>query len=230
MERLKISVYTADTDVLCDGELFEKVYNSVTLSRRKKTDSLHLQKDRRLSLGAEYLLMSACRDYGIDYSAEEIMTDENGKPYFAHVPLRFNLSHSFNRAMCVISELPVGCDTEKIHCLNHDIAGRFFHKDEISMLDRCNDVSERTDQFFRLWTLKESFIKCVGLGIKIPLNSFCFKLQEDGTVEIEQNLNRNNYYFFESNGDNGYKYAVCIENSTDEKFSFDLSFKRIIIV
>ena len=76
----EISVYVADVSPLASPLLFERVYHSVSETRQRKTDRMKNPGDKRLSLGAEYLLMSALRDYGLDYGKEKILINENGKP------------------------------------------------------------------------------------------------------------------------------------------------------
>ena len=39
---------------------------------------------------------------------------------------------------------------------------------------------ERTAFFFKIWTLKESYVKAGGWGITIPLTEFSFELRPDG--------------------------------------------------
>ena len=43
---------------------------------------------------------------------------------------------------------------------------------------KIEDEHKRCEEFYRLWTLKESFMKVTGLGMKLPLDSFCFQLGE----------------------------------------------------
>ena len=94
---------------------------------------------------------------------------EHGKPYLPDYPqVHFNLSHSGNRVMCVVSAHACGCDVERID----------RRQKQIDMVIRCLAESEQrlaaasAVHFYRIWTLKESILKLSGEGIVIPLNSF----------------------------------------------------------
>ena len=62
-----------------------------------------------------------------------------------------------------------------------ELAHRYFAAAEIEALMRLPEHASgphsetRRDRFFRLWTLKEAWIKARGLGLKIPLGSFAFR-------------------------------------------------------
>lgn len=99
---------------------------------------------------------------------------EHGKPYLPDCPqVHFNLSHSGNRVMCVVSSLPCGCDVERVE----------RRQKNIEMVIRCLAESEQrlaavsAVSFCRIWTLKESILKLSGKGISIPLNSFEVSLE-----------------------------------------------------
>lgn len=204
-----INIYTADVSPLEDDALFEKAYQLVSEERKKKTDRMKQKKDKMLSLGAECLLIYACRNFGIDYDNEEILQSEYSKPCFANTPLFFNLSHSESRVMCVMADTEVGCDTEKIGKADIKIAKRFFSEEEYTMLEECETEKEKKNLFYRLWVLKESFMKCTGLGFHIPLDSFSIIPGE--TVKIKQSVDESRYGFIESETADGYKYAVCVK-------------------
>jgi 4'-phosphopantetheinyl transferase len=55
------------------------------------------------------------------------------------------------------------------------LAKRFFAPGEARLLASL-PTERRIDAFYRLWTLKESFIKAVGQGLSIPLDAFFFTL------------------------------------------------------
>lgn len=99
-----------------------------------------------------------------------------GKPRMADdtLDLRFNCSHSYDIAVYSIA---VGCelgvDIEKVRPLPtvREIAQRYFCPEEVFDIASV-PVAEREAAFFRCWTRKEAFMKAVGDGFRIPLNSF----------------------------------------------------------
>ena len=62
--------------------------------------------------------------------------------------------------------------------------------------------------FFRLWTLKESFVKALGKGILMPFDSFCIDFS-GGEISVRQNATSQQYFFKEYALCDGFKYAVC---------------------
>lgn len=62
--------------------------------------------------------------------------------------------------------------------------------------------------FFRLWTLKESFVKALGKGILMPFDSFCIDFS-GGEISVRQNVTSQQYFFKEYALGDGFKYAVC---------------------
>ena len=110
---------------------------------------------------------------------------EGGKPYLVSEPgIHFSLSHSGDWAVCAISDHPVGVDIEWCDPNRRDIASRFFHKDEIRYLNSLPPYA-RTDAFYSLWTLKESFVKSTGRGLDLPLRSFCVKLRSNTRPQLD---------------------------------------------
>ena len=203
----------ADVSALSDSCLYDKVYASVSDARRKKTDRLRFAKDKYLSLGAEYLLMHACRETGIDYFSEPAAADKNGKPYFISGCAHFSLSHANERAFCVLSGTPVGCDVEKTGSAPAGIASRFFSEAECRSLAACETETARDELFFTLWTLKESFMKCTGLGFRLPLNAFSIT-EEAGRILVRQTVEPAVFTFFTDTDADGYRYALCLKNAS----------------
>jgi 4'-phosphopantetheinyl transferase len=113
----------------------------------------------------------------IDYS-------DKGKPHLKHHPgIHFNISHSGQWVVCAISAQPVGIDVEVIRPYKLKIAKRFFSPEEYGNLMN-KDENERIGYFFELWTLKESYLKALGKGLTLALNSFTVS-GSDGTFAIK---------------------------------------------
>lgn len=94
--------------------------------------------------------------------------------------LYFNLSHSGRYAVCAVSDYPIGIDLEKKVDKNHTIARRFFHENEVRVLEQINGENIANRTFLEYWTMKEACVKQVGKGLQIPLDSFWIQTFANG--------------------------------------------------
>ena len=133
--------------------------------RRRHILSYLRPQDRKLSLGAWRLLERMLKQHGI--SALDVTAGANGKPACAGIC--FNLSHCADLVLCAVSDVPVGCDIEKITDAPMEIAERYFSENERRYLSGAGDSSERNHRFFKLWTIRESYLKMTGEGMGLPL-------------------------------------------------------------
>jgi 4'-phosphopantetheinyl transferase len=104
-----------------------------------------------------------------------------GKPALsvAHCPLFFNVSNSGDlAAYAFTSDCEIGVDIEQSRRLVEleGIARRFFAPEEVSELMGLSE-GQRRAAFFNCWTRKEAYIKAVGDGLSVPLDSFQVTLQ-----------------------------------------------------
>lgn len=121
--------------------------------------------------------------------ARDIAFGDNGygKPYLIDYPeLNFNLSHSKQWvAIAVTSGNDVGVDVQYADNGRRlwPIVDRYFAAEERLWLQDLPD--ERFAQaFYQLWSLKEAFVKAVGLGMRLPFDTFAFSRQDDGGFDI----------------------------------------------
>jgi 4'-phosphopantetheinyl transferase len=174
-----IRVFAADVSRLDIGEC----RRFVSPGRWRKAGAYLHESDQKLSLGAELLL-----NYGLRRLAPQIarpveyFADVSGKPELTGSPLQFNLSHSGVYAVCAIADRPVGVDVEREAEMELDIARKFFHPDEYR---RIAAHPNPTSRFFEYWVLKESYVKSVGLGFGLALNSFCVDLSAEPIRVVE---------------------------------------------
>ena len=205
--------YYSDVGPLKDSILYAKAYGKVSPGRREKTDLFVFDKDRRLSLGVELLLMVALEDIGENTEDLDIIYGSNGKPFLRGSDICFNLSHSGEHVMCSVYEQDTGCDVEMIAPIDLNIARNYFHGSEYDRICRC-EGEEMFKTFYRLWTLKESFMKATGMGFRLGLGEFRITLGED--ITVEQNVDSRDYRFKEYTMDDGYCYSVCSVNGKFE--------------
>ncbi len=204
--------------IFCDGlkESFERIYNEMPESRRKKIDSFRFEPDRLLSLGAGHLIKKYVGN------EDEMTVGKNGK--LCADGVHFNVSHSGNAAILSVCESEVGCDIEMIKDNNSmRIADRFFFDDEYRLLENETDEKKRRELFFRLWTLKESFMKATGEGFTLALDSFSVN-PTGGSITVKQSYSDREYCFKEYKIKN-YRLAVCTEGDND--FADEIEIEKV---
>ena len=88
---------------------------------------------------------------------------ERGKPWFPARPdLRFNLSHSGPYSLCAVGEREVGVDIEAVRPRAPGLAPRALSDGEYHWYEARGG---RLEDFYTLWTRKESLAKYTGEGI-----------------------------------------------------------------
>lgn len=193
---------------VCD--LFELISNE----RKETIKKYHFDKDKLYSMFAEIMLRYALwEQYGIqDFVMEK---NEYGKPYLLNnKDIYFNLSHSGDWVLCGVGDTNLGIDVQQIDDIEPTVIEDFFTKEEREYLFKLNDT-ERIKTFCSLWTLKESYIKNVGKGLSIPLNSFMFR-HEDNSIKIYIQGKRDDSYSFQTrNLDECHRMSLCVTGELD---------------
>lgn len=162
-----VYIYAMDVTDLPDPKDFPGLLKDLPEGRKEKALKYRHEKDRRQSLGAGLLLKYVMELHGA--SQEEIHLVGNGKPEGKGIC--FNLSHSHNMVVCAVSAEEVGCDVEKIGAPPMKVVQRFFGENEIRHLEMF-EKEEKVREFYRLWTMKESYMKMTGEGMRLALNRF----------------------------------------------------------
>lgn len=88
-----------------------------------------------------------------------------------------------------VSDEEIGVDIEKASLCNIDVAKRCFCKNEYEYI--LSDSIKSDIRFFRIWTKKEAYIKYLGVGLSMPLNSF--SVLSDGFEKHSYNFQINSY-------------------------------------
>jgi 4'-phosphopantetheinyl transferase len=173
-------VWYGDTEVLVDPLLAQAYRVSLSDSERDRESRFQFDTDRRQFLFAHALLRAVLSRYlGCGPRAIEFGRNFYGKPTLVYPKssgLEFNISHTSGLAVCAVGNgCHVGVDVERA---GRDVdalalARRYFSKFEYEQLASV-PAANRRQLFYRLWTLKESYIKARGIGLSIPLADFSF--------------------------------------------------------
>jgi 4'-phosphopantetheinyl transferase len=123
---------------------------------------------------------------GIAVGAEpeqfEIARHPNGRPYLRGIDgVEVSISHTGQIVVAGVSRLgAIGVDVEAVARRIHvpEMAERVCSPYEQELL-RDLPHAERQDYLIRLWTLKESYSKALGLGLRLSFCTFGFELMPD---------------------------------------------------
>ena len=155
------------------------------------------------------------------YKRQEYEIGEWGKPVLKYYPeICFSLSHSGDYAICTIGDKPLGNDIERVKDGRLKVADRFFAKEELAWLYEAEEEQEQTQRMFRLWTMKESFVKAIGRGMSLSLQDFVIHMDEEsGRVRVRHTVDAKYYHMREYREIAGYCTSVCVQDSADIAYS-----------
>lgn len=201
-----------------DEAVFNNALEVISPYRRQKIALLKSADDKKRSLAAAIALNAALQVHGLEERMMEYDLGFKGKPYFRYNPEHhFSLSHSGNYAICSMGGCEVGNDIEKIRAGRERVAERFFTKEELDWIHEAEQPEEKEERIFRIWTMKESFLKVTGWGMSLPLKDFTVMVKENGNTHIHHKTNDKTYYIKEYDipeameDAESYRIAVCSE-------------------
>ena len=207
-------IYLFDEVELLNEEFIDKSIALLSPDRKTKLQNLRNLKDKKMSVAAYLLLF-----YGLNRESSipvEMVFNygEYGKPYITNEDkLYFNLSHCRLGAVCAIADEEVGIDIEEITPINDLIVKKVCSEKEIRSI---RDSKNPSTEFTKLWTMKESFVKSVGIGINEALDSINFEV-------ITSKKSKRGSYCLLSNIFENYVITVCRTGKIDntiEKISY----------
>jgi 4'-phosphopantetheinyl transferase len=122
-----------------------------------------------------------------------IVSDQAGRPEVTaprlDPRLSFSVSHTPGLVVCAVAvDRKIGVDAEDLERnlfsgeRQAQIAERFFSAREARSL-RALAPAARCDRFFMYWTLKESYAKALGAGLRIPPDRYAFSIDDRGRID-----------------------------------------------
>jgi len=140
--------------------------------RKKQVDRYLFFKNRKQSALAYILLRYALvREWEIQDKVE-FDYGPYGKPFIKGKPeIYFNLSHSANGIVCGTAEVPIGVDIADIDEKSLDCIHSAMHPNEQKVIESSKNPAQ---MFARFWSLKECYLKYLGIGISEKLSDIDF--------------------------------------------------------
>lgn len=216
----EVHLWYVPTTTFSDAELANLQASVLSEEERERTNRFAFAKDRRSYITAHWLLRHVLSAYvPVRPESWEFARTPHGKPFLSesseHQGIFFNLSHTAGMVVTAVTCLgQVGVDVETVRPRDHlNLARRYFAPLEISQLESLA-AEEQPHSFFRLWTLKEAYIKARGLGLAMDLASFGFPdvLGEDIRIEFADGMEEtpSDWSFFRHEPDPLHKIAVAV--------------------
>jgi 4'-phosphopantetheinyl transferase len=149
---------------------FISLLSYVSPEKSKKLINISNRCDAQNSLMGDLLVRrEVCRLTGLKNSELKFIKNKFGKPYLANFPgIYFNVSHTDNLVIVVFDRAQVGIDIELIKPINFGMTKWVFSTEEYNHFNRLSIV-EKQNYFYRIWTMKEAYLKKEGLGLTIPM-------------------------------------------------------------
>ncbi|MHB1392566.1 MAG: 4'-phosphopantetheinyl transferase family protein [Clostridia bacterium] len=220
-----VEVYALSLPERQDDNTYRKLLSCVDKYKQERIRKFHRWEDAYRSLLGDVLVRHVINEkHSLPIQGMEFYHDFYGKPYIKGITgFHFNLSHSGDWIVCAVDSTTVGIDIEKIVTCDLDIAKRFFTKKEYKWLLEI-DEQEKNRSFFELWTMKESYIKAVGRGLSMPLDSFEIKWMPSGLMAVMAGGSATGYtikyYYIDCN----HALSVC---SIKRQFSEKIQIKSV---
>lgn len=182
----------------------------ISKTRKTKSEKYIFDKDKiRCVLGEVMLRYILEKHFKCENQKIEIAHTEYGKPILKNKKnLFFSFSHSGEWAICAVGNKNLGIDVERIEEINIMDIYSIFSLSEQKWLDMF-ESSRKIQMFYKLWTLKESFVKYNGMGLGYSFDSFSFKLTNSEILLFENNIPNRSVSFLSNKIDDKHWYALC---------------------
>lgn len=153
----KAKLIIADAEHILQYE--KQILSQIAPQYVKKYQEHKIEADKKQELMAGYLL----KIYLDIEREEQLVINENGKPLLKSGKPFFNLSHSGNYVVLVISDCEIGVDIEHImQCHEATVKKVYSPRMQEELIGLSGE--EKNEKFSRLWTEFEARLKLKGTG------------------------------------------------------------------
>ena len=214
-------IYAITLDEIHDEFAFTTLLNAAPPDVREKAQRYVFFADQARCLLADALVrLSISNATGIKPDRVSYEYGAMDKPRFADINgWFFNKAHSGQWVLVGLSKYEIGVDVEQVDEPTLPLAKYAFHPKEYRVYERSGKKSD----FYRFWTLKESYIKYLGVGLSMALDSFYFTVSSRA-IKLHHERSRRDFdglasadyagrspNFFTFNPDDEHFAAVCTD-------------------
>ena len=164
-------------------------------------------------IALDLLSAALCRDFGIRHG--KLTRTGLEKPKLLHENLHMNLSHCADMAAAAVGRFPLGVDIETPRPVREKLLPRMCTPQETACVIAAEDSAFT---FSQLWTLKESYGKYTGEGIRMQLSSVGFTL---GDPPVFHSAHADEVQFYQKILENQHVLSLCVPHG-DYKVIWDL--------
>jgi len=163
------------TSVRLSREVVRYLHKTLSADERERAKRFHRQRDQSVSIVSRGILRLILSSYtGTAPGQLTFKYGANGKPALNDHAIYFNVSHSNDLvAYAIAREQRIGVDIEYRRHFSEmmPITEGFFSDSECGEISQL-ESDEEVNAFFDVWTRKEAYVKALGCGLTMPLNSF----------------------------------------------------------
>ena len=182
-----------------DENLFGIWYDRMDSEKKDSVIKMQSEHKRKLRIAADMLCRKGISEFcGVPENEITIRLTSLGKPYAAGLPVNFSISHSGDYAVCAISGNEIGIDIEKIRAVHPRAHEKFCNESETHYID------SEENGFFKIWTLKEAYFKCIGTGLGADIKDVSFEIDKSKILCSEEGFE---FLFYPIN--ENYICSVC---------------------
>ncbi|MDR3680446.1 MAG: 4'-phosphopantetheinyl transferase superfamily protein [Flavipsychrobacter sp.] len=163
------------------GVMADDVTVGLSADELRRAGEHKLATDRKRYIQAHLFFRKVLSSY-INTAPSDIVFSytDYGQPLLVQKPgekpVYFNISYCGTRIMVGVSSYPIGVDIELIRDIDtldmDGLSQTLFSAGERRYLQLIDDLQEKREYFFKVWTLKEAFIKGMGTGVSYGLQRF----------------------------------------------------------
>lgn len=185
-----------------EDRMFFSLLELIEEEDRKQILRYQFWQDRQRSLLGHLLSRYAIiQEYALTNKEIQIRRHAYGKPYIKdYSQIHYNISHSGEWVVVAIGRSPIGIDVENRR-EDWDLIGKRVFSESEKYWSQ-NSYKRKAI----LWTIKEAYVKYLGIGLSKSLNSFSIDIKRKIITEVQKPFQTNFDYFVL---DNDYVCSEC---------------------